>query len=191
MQLCFATNNAHKLAEIKALLGDNFQLKTLQDIGCEDELPETTDTIEGNSYQKAQYVWDHFRISCFADDSGLEITALHGAPGVHSAYYSGSRDHKNNITRVLQELEYHQDRSARFKTVITLIINGQIHQFEGIAAGSIIEERRGTNGFGYDPIFVPEGQSLTFAEIPLEEKSKISHRAKAFAQLVEFLKNRF
>lgn len=191
MQLCFATNNAHKLAEIKALLGDNFQLKTLQDIGCEDELPETTDTIEGNSYQKAQYVWDHFRISCFADDSGLEITALHGAPGVHSAYYSGSRDHKNNITHVLQELEYHQDRSARFKTVITLIINGQIHQFEGIAAGSIIEERRGTNGFGYDPIFVPEGQSLTFAEIPLEEKSKISHRAKAFAQLVEFLKNRF
>jgi len=191
MQLCFATNNAHKTEEIIALLGDNFTLKTLQEIGCEEELPETSETIEGNSLQKAQYVWEHFGISCFADDSGLEIMALEGAPGVHSAHYSGTRDHDFNIKRVLSELKGQQNRSARFKTVITLILDGAIHQFEGVITGKMIEEKRGTHGFGYDPIFMPDGGELTFAEIPLEEKGKISHRAKAFAKLVEFLKSRF
>lgn len=189
MQLCFATNNAHKLEEIKALLGDSFTLKTLKEIGCEEELPETNDTIEGNSRQKAEYVWEHFGIDCFADDSGLEITALNGAPGVHSAYYSGSRDFQQNIARVLTELNSHADRSARFKTVITLVLNGEVHQFEGIAKGHLLEDQRGVQGFGYDPIFVPEGHERTFAEMSIDEKGKLSHRARAFAKLVDFLQN--
>jgi XTP/dITP diphosphohydrolase len=189
MQLCFATNNAHKLKEIKALLGDNFELKTLQEIGCNEELPETTDTIEGNSHQKATYVWEHFQINCFADDSGLEIEALNGAPGVHSAYYSGERNHARNIECVLSELQNQSNRAARFKTVITLAIDGQVQQFEGIAEGTIITQPRGTDGFGYDPIFVPTGHDRTFAEMTLEEKGTLSHRAKAFAKLVNYLQN--
>lgn len=189
MQLCFATNNAHKLKEINAILGETFVLKTLKEIGCEDELPETTDTIEGNSHQKATYVWEHFQINCFADDSGLEIDALNGAPGVHSAYYSGTRDHARNIERVLGELQNQSNRAARFKTVITLVINGQAQQFEGIAEGKIIAQPRGEEGFGYDPIFVPTGHDRTFAEMTLEEKGTLSHRAKAFAKLVSYLQN--
>lgn len=189
MQLCFATNNAHKLQEIRAILGENFILKTLQEIGCEEELPETTDTIEGNSHQKAEYVWEHFHLNCFADDSGLEITALNGAPGVHSAYYSGTRNHQQNIERVLSELQDADDRSAQFKTVITLILNGKSQQFEGIIKGKLIHEPRGTEGFGYDPIFVPEGHDRTFAEMSLEEKGKLSHRARAFSKLIEFLQS--
>ncbi|MCP1385418.1 RdgB/HAM1 family non-canonical purine NTP pyrophosphatase [Runella salmonicolor] len=187
MQLCFATNNAHKLAEIKALLGKTFALKTLKEIGCEEELPETTDTIEGNSRQKAEYVWEHFGVDCFADDSGLEITALNGAPGVHSAYYGGSRDFQGNIARVLEELKSESDRSARFKTVITLVVQGKVYQFEGIITGQLLKEQRGSQGFGYDPIFVPDGYERTFAEMSIEEKGKISHRSRAFAQLVDFL----
>lgn len=187
MQLCFATNNTHKLEEIRAILGDNFELKTLQEIGCNEELPETTDTIEGNSAQKAEYVWEHYGVNCFADDSGLEIESLNGAPGVHSAYYSGERNHAKNIERVLSELQGQQNRSAQFKTVITLVLNGQIYPFEGIVQGNLIESPRGLGGFGYDPIFVPEGRDRTFAEMSLEEKGKLSHRARAFAKLVEFL----
>ena len=189
MQLCFATNNAHKLKEIKALLGDNFELKTLQEIGCNEELPETTDTIEGNSAQKAEYVWEHYRVNCFADDSGLEIEALNGAPGVHSAYYSGERNHARNIERVLSELAYESNRKARFKTVITLTLEGKSHSFEGIVEGTIIDTPRGADGFGYDPIFVPEGSNRTFAEMTLDEKGKISHRSRAFAKLVAFLQD--
>ncbi|RDB07006.1 RdgB/HAM1 family non-canonical purine NTP pyrophosphatase [Runella aurantiaca] len=189
MQLCFATNNAHKLAEIKALLGETFALKTLKEIGCEEELPETTDTIEGNSRQKAEYVWEHFGVDCFADDSGLEIAALNGAPGVHSAYYGGSRDFQGNIARVLEELKSEHDRSARFKTVITLVVQGKVYQFEGVITGQLLKEQRGSQGFGYDPIFVPDGHERTFAEMSIEEKGKISHRSRAFAQLVDFLKS--
>jgi XTP/dITP diphosphohydrolase len=189
MQLCFATNNAHKLKEIKAILGDSFELKTLNEIGCEEELPETTDTIEGNSHQKAEYVWEHFHLNCFADDSGLEITALNGAPGVHSAYYSGTRNHQQNIERVLNEMQDTADRSAQFKTVITLILDGQTQQFEGIIKGSLLTQPRGTEGFGYDPIFVPEGHDRTFAEMSLEEKGKLSHRARAFGKLIHFLQS--
>lgn len=189
MQLCFATNNAHKLAEIKALLGETFVLKTLKEIGCEEELPETTDTIEGNSRQKAEYVWEQFGIDCFADDSGLEITALNGAPGVHSAYYGGSRDFQGNIARVLEELKSASDRSARFKTVITLVIQGNVYQFEGIITGQLLKEQRGSQGFGYDPIFVPDGHERTFAEMSIAEKGQISHRSRAFAQLVDFLQS--
>ncbi len=189
MQLCFATNNAHKLKEIKALLGETFSLKTLQEIGCNEELPETTDTIEGNSAQKAEYVWEHYHVNCFADDSGLEIEALNGAPGVHSAYYSGERNHARNIERVLRELANETNRKARFKTVITLTLSGKSHSFEGVVEGIIIDTPRGTDGFGYDPIFVPEGHEQTFAEMTLEQKSKISHRSRAFAKLVLFLQN--
>ena len=189
MQLCFATNNAHKLKEIKALLGETFSLKTLQEIGCNEELPETTDTIEGNSAQKAEYVWEHYHVNCFADDSGLEIEALHGAPGVHSAYYSGERNHARNIERVLRELANETNRKARFKTVITLTLSGKSHSFEGVVEGIIIDTPLGTDGFGYDPIFVPEGHDQTFAEMTLEQKSKISHRSRAFAKLVAFLQN--
>ena len=189
MQLCFATNNAHKLKEIKALLGETFSLKTLQEIGCNEELPETTDTIEGNSAQKAEYVWEHYHVNCFADDSGLEIEALNGAPGVHSAYYSGERNHARNIERVLRELANETNRKARFKTVITLTLSGKSHSFEGVVEGIIIDTPRGTDGFGYDPIFVPEGHDQTFAEMTLEQKSKISHRSRAFAKLVAFLQD--
>lgn len=189
MQLCFATNNTHKLEEIRAILGENFVLKTLQEIGCNDELPETTDTIEGNSAQKAEYVWEHYGVNCFADDSGLEIEALNGAPGVHSAYYSGERNHTRNIERVLRELANESNRKARFKTVITLTLEGKSHSFEGIVEGIIIDVPRGTDGFGYDPIFVPENHNCTFAEMTLEEKGKLSHRSKAFVKLIAFLQS--
>lgn len=189
MQLCFATNNTHKLEEIRAILGENFVLKTLQEIGCNDELPETTDTIEGNSAQKAEYVWEHYGVNCFADDSGLEIEALNGAPGVHSAYYSGERNHARNIERVLRELASESNRKARFKTVITLTLEGKSHSFEGIVEGIIIDVPRGTDGFGYDPIFVPENHNRTFAEMTLEEKGKLSHRSKAFVKLIAFLQS--
>lgn len=189
MTLCFATNNHHKLTEVAALLGDAFTLKTLADIGCTEELPETTDTIPGNSHQKADYVWRHYGIDCFADDSGLEIDALNGAPGVHSAYYGGEpRDHGRNIDRVLRELEDVTRRTARFRTVITLIREGQVHVFEGVVEGSLTDAPRGNGGFGYDPIFIPEGHDRTFGEMSLEEKSRISHRAQAFGKLVNFLK---
>lgn len=187
-KLCFATNNAHKLEEIQAILGDSFELLSLKDINCTKELPETGNTLEANSLQKAQYLYDHYQVNCFADDSGLEVHALGGEPGVDSAHYAGpQRSHSDNINLLLKNLTDKTDRSAQFRTVITLIQNGQVSQFEGSVKGQIISELRGNEGFGYDPIFVPEGYTTTFAEMSLTEKGKISHRAKAFGKLVAFL----
>ncbi|WP_077922622.1 RdgB/HAM1 family non-canonical purine NTP pyrophosphatase [Spirosoma sp. 209] len=188
MELCFATNNPNKLNEVSAALGDAFTLRTLQDIGCTDELPETSGTIAGNSRQKAEYIWKHFGVSCFADDSGLEIDALDGRPGVDSAYYSGSRDAAQNIQRVLTELQGQTNRKARFVTVFTLILHGVEHQFEGIFEGSIIDSPRGTGGFGYDPIFLPDGADRTLAELTMAEKTAISHRSRALAKMVADLR---
>ncbi|EAY27760.1 RdgB/HAM1 family non-canonical purine NTP pyrophosphatase [Microscilla marina] len=191
MKLCFATRNTNKIKEVKAKLGATFEVISLDDIQCNDELPETTGTIEGNSAQKAQYVWDHFQVNCFADDTGLEVEALEGAPGVDSAMYAGKHgDSKANITLLLKNLQGNAHRKAQFKTVITLVVNGIQHQFEGIAAGTILPDTRGSEGFGYDPIFLPEGHTQTFAEMSLEQKNDISHRSKAFVKLVDFLQNK-
>lgn len=188
MELCFATNNAHKLAEVSAILGDAFTLKTLRDIGCTDELPETSGTIPGNSRQKAEYVWTHFGVSCFADDSGLEVDALDGEPGVDSAHYSGSRDAQKNIQKLLTHLTGQPNRRARFVTVFTLLLHGVEHQFEGVAEGQILPEPRGTGGFGYDPLFLPDGHDRTFAEMSSVEKNGISHRSRALTKMVSYLK---
>lgn len=187
-KLCFATNNAHKLEEIQAILGDSFELISLKDINCTEELPETGNTLEANSLEKARYLYEHYQVNCFADDSGLEVHALGGEPGVNSAHYAGpQRSHADNVNLLLANLAGKTDRSARFRTVITLIQNGEMSQFEGSIKGQIISELRGTEGFGYDPIFVPEGYGTTFAEMSLAEKGKISHRAKAFEKLVAYL----
>ncbi|WP_198175403.1 RdgB/HAM1 family non-canonical purine NTP pyrophosphatase [Spirosoma telluris] len=187
MELCFATNNQHKLDEVAGQLGNSFVLKTLRDIGCKDELPETTGTIPGNSRQKADYVWTHFGISCFADDSGLEVAALDGEPGVDSAYYSGSRDAQKNSKKLLDKLAGNSNRKAQFVTVFTLILHGVEHQFEGIIEGQILTEPRGTGGFGYDPVFQPDGYDRTFAEMSIEEKNGMSHRSRALAKMVAYL----
>jgi XTP/dITP diphosphohydrolase len=187
-KLCFATNNAHKLEEIQAILGDSFELISLAATGCTEELPETGNTLEANSLQKAQYLYDHYQVNCFADDSGLEVQALGGEPGVDSAHYAGpQRSHADNVNLLLKNLADKTDRSAQFKTVITLIQNGEITQFQGSIKGHIISELKGSKGFGYDPIFVPEGYETTFAEMSLEEKGEISARGRAFAKLVDFL----
>lgn len=187
MELCFATNNQHKLAEVSAQLGDTFMLKTLQDIGCTEELPETSGTIAGNSRQKADYVWTHFGLSCFADDSGLEVEALNGEPGVDSAHYSGSRDAEKNIQKLLTNLADKPSRKAQFITVFTLVVHGVEHQFEGIIEGTILTELRGTGGFGYDPVFQPDGYDRTFAEMSVDEKTTISHRSRALAKMIAYL----
>ncbi|QKZ12051.1 RdgB/HAM1 family non-canonical purine NTP pyrophosphatase [Spirosoma sp. KUDC1026] len=189
MELCFATNNQHKLDEVAARLGDAFTLKTLRDIGCTDELPETSGTIPGNSRQKAEYVWTHFGESCFADDSGLEVDALNGEPGVDSAFYSGSRDASQNIQKLLTNLAGKPSRKARFITVFTLLLHGVEHQFEGIIEGDIIGEPQGTGGFGYDPIFRPRGYDKTFAQMSSEEKNAISHRAQALGKMIIYLQS--
>ncbi|MCF0072022.1 RdgB/HAM1 family non-canonical purine NTP pyrophosphatase [Dyadobacter sp. CY261] len=189
MKLCFATNNLHKLEEIQALLGDQFELVTLADIGCNVDIPEPFDTIAENSHEKARYVRDNFAIDCFADDTGLVVDALNGEPGVKSARYAGEqRDSNDNIGLLLNKLASEQNRTARFLTVITLSLEGEYYQFEGSVEGSIIDDKRGTNGFGYDPVFVPKGHSRTFAEMTMQEKSELSHRGRAFAKLVAFLK---
>ncbi|WP_019989289.1 RdgB/HAM1 family non-canonical purine NTP pyrophosphatase [Rudanella lutea] len=187
--LCFATNNAHKIEEVAHALGGAFQILTLAEIGCTDELPETTGTIPGNSRQKARYVADHFQIDCFADDSGLEVDALNGEPGVDTAYYSGSRDHAKNNAFLLQKMEGVANRRARFRAVITLVKGDEEHQFEGIVEGQIATEPHGSGGFGYDPIFIPEGYEQTFGELGMDVKNTLSHRAKAVRQLVEFLRD--
>ena len=189
MELCFATNNQHKLEEVSAWLGDAFQLKTLRDIGCANELPETSGTIPGNSRQKADYVWTHFGISCFADDSGLEVDALNGEPGVDSAFYSGSRNFAANVQKLLTNLNGATNRTARFITVFTLLLHGVEHQFEGSIEGQIVLEPRGVGGFGYDPVFQPNGYDRTFAEMSLAEKNTISHRAQALTKMVAYLKD--
>ena len=187
-KLCFATNNAHKLEEIQAILGDSFELISLKETGCKEELPETGDTLEANSLQKAQYLYDHYQVNCFADDSGLEVHSLDGEPGVDSAHYAGpQRSHADNVNLLLKNLGDKTNRSAQFRTVITLIQNGKITQFQGNIDGQIISKLRGSEGFGYDPVFVPEGYDKTFAEMSLAEKGEISHRAKAFEKLVTFL----
>lgn len=188
-KLCFATNNAHKVVEIQAILGNSFELLSLNDIHCKEELPETGNTLEANSLQKAKYLYDNYHVDCFADDTGLEVHALKGEPGVYSARYAGlQRSHADNINLLLKNLVNKPNRSARFRTVITLIQDGNITQFEGIVNGKIVEVLRGTEGFGYDPIFIPEGFDRTFAEMTLTEKGEISHRGRAFQKLVKFLK---
>lgn len=188
-ELVFATNNRHKLEEVQQMLPAHIRLKSLEDIGCTADIPETGDTFHENSRQKAAYVTEHFGLDCFGDDSGLEIDALNGEPGVYSARYSGSRDMDRNIELVLQKLRGIENRAARFKTVLCLMLNGQTHYFEGSVEGSIIHFTNGTKGFGYDPIFVPDGYGLTFAQMELAEKNLISHRARALAQLSRFLES--
>ncbi|GAA4433144.1 non-canonical purine NTP diphosphatase [Pontibacter saemangeumensis] len=188
-RLCFATNNRHKAAEVSQMLEGKFELLTLQDIGCHEELAEDQETLEGNSRQKAEYVWQHYNVSCFADDTGLEVEALGGAPGVYSARYAGpQRSDSDNIRLLLQNLAPHQNRKARFRTSITLILDGRQHQFEGTVEGTISDAWKGDKGFGYDPVFVPDGYDRTFAEMSSEEKNAISHRGRAVRQLVGFLK---
>lgn len=188
MKLVFATNNQHKLHEISHLLDGSFELLCLNDINCTDDIPENQDTIEGNASEKAFYIWNKYGLNCFADDTGLEIEALNGAPGVYSARYAGEeKSAEKNIELVLQKLAKIKNRKARFKTVISLVIDGREVQFEGIVNGQILEEKRGKTGFGYDPIFQPEESDQSFAEMPLEEKNKISHRGRAVQKLVEYL----
>jgi XTP/dITP diphosphohydrolase len=189
MRLCFASNNKHKLEEIKNVVGRKIEILSLADIKCNEELPETRNTLEGNSLQKAEYVLQHYNTPCFADDTGLEVEALHGAPGVYSARYAGNhRSTDDNIALLLQNLKNDTNRKAQFRTVITLIgVEAQPVFFEGIIRGEIITEKRGSSGFGYDPVFIPEGHSKTFAEMTLEEKNQLSHRAIAVKKLAEYL----
>lgn len=187
-EIVFATNNANKIREVQEMLGEAYVFKNLADIGCTEELPETTNTIEGNARQKARYVWSHYGKNCFSEDTGLEVDALGGEPGVHTAYYAGpQRDPKANMAKVLEGLGDEPQRSARFRTVIALIIDGKEWVFEGVVEGNITYMPQGEGGFGYDPIFCPEGRSLTFAEIPAAEKHQISHRARAMQKLQAFL----
>lgn len=187
-ELIFATNNLHKLSEIQSIVGKNFTIKSLQEIGCTEDIPETAPTLEGNALLKAQYIYDRFGKNCFADDTGLEVEALDGRPGVFSARYAtDGHDFEANIDKVLEELTGVENRKARFRTVIALILDGSVRYFEGIVNGEIISERKGVKGFGYDPVFLPDGHEQTFAEMPLDEKNKISHRARAVSKLVEFL----
>ena len=188
MKLVFATHNHNKAKEIQSLLEERFEILTLTEIDCLDEIPETAETLEGNSLLKAQFVSENFKVNCFADDTGLEIEALNGRPGVYSARYAGEeKSAEANMNRVLSELENSTNRNAQFRTVITLILEGKTHIFEGIVKGEIIREKRGTDGFGYDPIFVPEGQNKTFAEMTMSEKNLQSHRARAFQKMIDFL----
>lgn len=189
MELVFATNNVHKLEEVQAIIGNKFSIKSLADIGCSDDIPETGVTFEENAKQKTDYLVDKYGLDCFGDDSGLEIDALNNEPGVYSARYSGSRDMEKNIDLALSKLSDNPERTARFRTLISLFLNKQQYFFEGVIEGRIIHERRGSGGFGYDPIFIPEGYDKTFAEMTPEEKNKISHRAIAVGRLATFLKD--
>ncbi len=188
-ELIFATNNKHKLSEIQSIIGNDIIIKSLEDIGCTEDIDETANTLEGNALLKAEYIFNKYNKDCFADDTGLEVEALNGRPGVFSARYaSDGHDFEANINKVLSELNGVANRKARFRTVIALITDGSVHYFEGIVNGAIIQERKGIKGFGYDPVFLPDGYTETFAEMPLAEKNRISHRARAVAKLVEFLK---
>lgn len=188
LKIVFATNNKHKLEEVKKILPVDIELLTLSDIGCEEELPETGKTFEDNAAQKARYVYDKCGYDTFADDSGLEAEALHGRPGVYSARYAGpGSSSANNLTKLLTELNREENRKARFRTVIALIMGGKTRYFQGVIMGEITLRERGNNGFGYDPVFVPEGFHVTFAEMAPELKNKISHRAIAVKGLVEYL----
>ncbi len=190
-----ATNNAHKLREIQQILGSEYEVKGLQDIGCTEDIPETCDTLEGNALQKARYVWEHYGLNCFADDTGLEVEALHGAPGIYTARFGAMNgygdDHNTNanIQCLMDKLQGQENRNARFRTVIALIQDGHELLFEGIVTGRIVTELRGTDGFGYDPVFEAEDSGLTFAEMGPQEKNRISHRGRATQQLFKHLKS--
>lgn len=188
-KLVFATNNAHKLEEIRAILGDKVEVLSLKDIQCDADIPETADTLEGNAVLKAEYIYRHYGLDCFADDTGLEVEALNGAPGVYSARYAGGEGHDSeaNMRKLLAEMEGKTNRKAQFRTAICLIEGGAEHLFEGVVKGEIIEEKRGASGFGYDPVFMPEGYTETFAEMGSEEKNRISHRARAVQALCAYL----
>lgn len=197
MKIVFATNNQHKLQEIREILGDQFEILSLADIGCHEDIPETGNTLEANAHQKAEYVFDHYHIDCFADDTGLEVDALGGAPGVHSARYAEGTDHNSeaNMAKLLRELGDNDNRKAQFRTVISLIqmeggnpVCSREYQFEGIVEGRIDREKHGSEGFGYDPVFIPEGYDKSFAELGEEIKNQISHRARAVKKLAEWLK---
>ncbi len=197
MKIVFATNNQHKLQEIREILGDQFEILSLADIGCHEDIPETGNTLEANAHQKAEYVFDHYHIDCFADDTGLEVDALGGAPGVHSARYAEGTDHNSeaNMAKLLRELGDNDNRKARFRTVISLIqmeggnpVCSREYQFEGVVEGRVDREKHGSEGFGYDPVFIPEGYDKSFAELGEEIKNQISHRARAVKKLAEWLK---
>ena len=207
MKIVFATNNEHKLSEIRAILGDAFEVVSLADIGCHEDIPETGQTLEENALMKAEYIYDKYHLSCFADDTGLEVEALNGAPGVYSARYASmasdtsntSHDSEANMARLLRELANNNNRKARFRTVIALIEKKDVcpcgctsikvvHKFEGIVNGEITREKSGAEGFGYDPIFRPDGYDKTFAELGADIKNQISHRARATQKLAEYLK---
>lgn len=190
MKLVFASNNKNKILEIKHQLPPEIELLSLEDIGCFEDIPETADTIEGNAILKADYVTQNYGYDCFADDTGLEVEALNGAPGVYSARYAGEQKNADdNMDKLLAELETQPNRNARFKTVIALNLNEEQHLFTGLVSGEIITERAGDKGFGYDPVFKPEGLSYTFAQLSLDEKAQLSHRGRAVQQLIKFLKS--
>ena len=187
-KLVFATNNAHKLEEIRAILGDKMEILSLADINCHADIPETANTLEGNAHLKSEYVYNHYGLDCFADDTGLEVEALDGAPSVYSARYAGDgHDSQANMQKLLKEMEEKNNRKAQFRTVISLIEKGEEKLFEGIVRGEITREKRGNSGFGYDPVFQPEGFDVTFAEMGSDVKNKISHRARAIKALCDYL----
>lgn len=196
MKLVFATNNAHKLSEVRQILGERFEVVGLKDIGCNEDIPENADTLQGNALEKARYVKQHYGYDCFADDTGLEVEALEGAPGVHTARYAElfgegqTHDSDANMRVLLHNLENKTNRNARFRTVIALLYQGEEHLFEGIVEGTLLRERHGTEGFGYDPIFQPEGYDQTFAELGSKIKNHISHRARAVEKLAHYLKEK-
>ena len=189
-RLVFATNNAHKLEEIRAILGNSIEILSLADIHCHADIPETADTLESNARQKSRYVYEHYGLDCFADDTGLEVESLGGAPGVYSARYADGQGHDSqaNMNKLLKEMEEKNDRKAQFRTIISLIEKGEERQFEGIVKGQITREKRGESGFGYDPIFQPDGYETTFAELGSDIKNRISHRARAVAALCDYLR---
>lgn len=190
-EIVFATNNANKIKEIKGILGDTFLIRSLKEIGCEEDIPEDQDTLKGNARQKARFIFDLYHIDCFADDTGLEVEALNGAPGVHSARYATQEGHDSvaNVNLLLKNLDKCENRKAQFRTVICLIIEGEEFFFEGIVKGHIAREKKGSSGFGYDPVFVPEGYNQSFAELGVDVKNQVSHRARATAKLVSFLRS--
>lgn len=187
-KLVFATNNLHKLNEVSAILENKIELLSLNDINCHIDIPETSNTLEGNALLKAQYIYSNYKLNCFADDTGLEVEALNGEPGVYSARYAGDiHNSEANMLKLLHNMENKENRQAQFRTVISLILDETEYQFEGIIKGKIITEKRGASGFGYDPVFIPEGYDKTFAELGDEIKNKISHRAQAVNKLCKFL----
>lgn len=190
-KLVFATNNAHKLEEVAAILGDQVELLSLNDIGCQADIPETAETLEGNALLKSSYIYKNYHLDCFADDTGLEVKALNGAPGVYSARYAGGEGHdaQANMLKLLHELDGKENRKAQFRTAISLILDGKEYLLEGVIKGEIIKEKRGDSGFGYDPVFMPEGYDRTFAELGNDIKNQISHRALAVQKLCEFLQS--